>query len=337
MKKRVISAILSLSVLSASISVVPSVKVLGAEETNTPGIEQWGIPSGTIQTIEGVEFDDFITSFGEDAYIYYTDNKRILVVMSDGNMRHFTNGSINSSYSVVTMREGTEPPVKEINEKIGSGDDVKVIFYKYTDSDEYRFDVLNTEYKDMVFDMLKNDRNVLSIENRREIIEDEFRLENLYVSAEITSDEIINEYEAFDLKLLETIPETVKEQGYNLGFKFDNYKLNTPELYETFMKLKNSGINYKIEPLFAFESGGVGCVMSENVYTAEENDSCGDINLDCQIDVTDLSELSLALIGDRKLSEAQQKAADVDKDGKVTLSDLARMRQYLSKIITSFG
>ena len=117
MKKRVISAILSLSVLSASISVVPSVKVLGAEETNTPGIEQWLIPSGTIQTIEGVEFDDFITSFGEDAYIYYTDNKRILVVMSDGNMRHFTNGSINSSYSVVTMREGTEPPVKEINEK----------------------------------------------------------------------------------------------------------------------------------------------------------------------------------------------------------------------------
>ncbi|MGN0581659.1 MAG: dockerin type I repeat-containing protein [Oscillospiraceae bacterium] len=63
----------------------------------------------------------------------------------------------------------------------------------------------------------------------------------------------------------------------------------------------------------------------------------GDVNCDFTIDVTDLSELSLALIGDRKLSEIQQKLADVDKDGKVTLSDLARMRQYLSKIITSFG
>lgn len=63
----------------------------------------------------------------------------------------------------------------------------------------------------------------------------------------------------------------------------------------------------------------------------------GDVNCDFTIDVTDLSELSLALIGDRKLSEAQQKAADVDRDGKVTLSDLARMRQYLSKVITSFG
>ena len=63
----------------------------------------------------------------------------------------------------------------------------------------------------------------------------------------------------------------------------------------------------------------------------------GDINSDLKIDVTDLSELSLALIGDRKLSEIQQKLADVDKDGKVTLSDLARMRQYLSKVITSLG
>ena len=63
----------------------------------------------------------------------------------------------------------------------------------------------------------------------------------------------------------------------------------------------------------------------------------GDVNCDFTIDVTDLSELSLALIGDRKLSEIQQKVADVDGDGKVTLSDLARMRQYLSKIITSFS
>ncbi|MCI6582869.1 MAG: dockerin type I domain-containing protein [Oscillospiraceae bacterium] len=63
----------------------------------------------------------------------------------------------------------------------------------------------------------------------------------------------------------------------------------------------------------------------------------GDVNCDFTIDVTDLSELSLALIGDRKLSEIQQKVADVDGDGKVTLSDLARMRQYLSKVITSFG
>ena len=59
----------------------------------------------------------------------------------------------------------------------------------------------------------------------------------------------------------------------------------------------------------------------------------GDIDLNGTIDVTDLTELSLALIGDKELSDDQQKAADVDVDGAVTLADLARLQQYLSKKI----
>ena len=61
----------------------------------------------------------------------------------------------------------------------------------------------------------------------------------------------------------------------------------------------------------------------------------GDLNSDGIVDVTDLTELSLALLGDRNLSENQKKAADVDDDGAVTLADLARLRQYLSKKIDS--
>ena len=57
----------------------------------------------------------------------------------------------------------------------------------------------------------------------------------------------------------------------------------------------------------------------------------GDINGSGIIDVTDITELSLALLGDSELSAARQKAADVDGDGAVTLADLARLRQYLSK------
>ncbi|WP_044975443.1 dockerin type I repeat-containing protein [Ruminococcus sp. HUN007] len=59
----------------------------------------------------------------------------------------------------------------------------------------------------------------------------------------------------------------------------------------------------------------------------------GDINFNGSIDVTDLTELSLVLIGDKELSANQQKAADVDGDGAVTLADLARLQQYLSKKI----
>jgi len=61
----------------------------------------------------------------------------------------------------------------------------------------------------------------------------------------------------------------------------------------------------------------------------------GDVDCNGTIDVTDLTELSLALLGDNKLTEVQQKAADIDSDNLVTLADLARLQQYLSKKIDS--
>ena len=73
------------------------------------------------------------------------------------------------------------------------------------------------------------------------------------------------------------------------------------------------------------------------VFTLPDDDYAkGDINPDGIVDITDLTELSLALLGDRNLSENQKKAADVDGDGAVTIADLARLQQYLSKKITSF-
>ena len=59
----------------------------------------------------------------------------------------------------------------------------------------------------------------------------------------------------------------------------------------------------------------------------------GDIDLNDTIDVTDLTELSLALLGDKELTADQQKAADADGDEEVTIADLARLQQYLSKKI----
>ena len=61
----------------------------------------------------------------------------------------------------------------------------------------------------------------------------------------------------------------------------------------------------------------------------------GDINTDGKVDLTDLTELSLAIIEDKTLTESQIKAADIDENGKADLPDLARLRQYLSKVIDS--
>ena len=61
----------------------------------------------------------------------------------------------------------------------------------------------------------------------------------------------------------------------------------------------------------------------------------GDLDGNRTIDTTDLTLLSLTLIGDKTLSDVQMITADIDDDGNVTLADLARLQQYLSKKIDS--
>ncbi len=288
-----------------------------------------------------------ITSFGEGAFVYrYSNNKKAIVVTPEGKTYHFSNSNVwGLSYSVVTMREGKEPPVSEINEKIGAGDTPKVKFYKYADSNEYRFYILGEEYADTVLDILKNDKDVLSIENRQEITEDQFRLENLYVSTELTEDEFKKQYPSFALSSFEelggSLDDDKKEQGYTLGFRFNDYK-HTPELYEELIKLDNSGVKYEITPLIAMSSGGYAVAeMAETVYKSSGSDEAdvlvGDVDESGTIDVTDITDLSLAIIGDKDLTANQKKAADVDSDGAVTIADLARLQQYLSKKIDSLG
>ena len=68
----------------------------------------------------------------------------------------------------------------------------------------------------------------------------------------------------------------------------------------------------------------------------EEKFALGDLNGDEHIDVTDITILSTHLLCDKKMKRAGLKAADVDSDGEVALTDLARLRQYVSKIITEF-
>ena len=62
----------------------------------------------------------------------------------------------------------------------------------------------------------------------------------------------------------------------------------------------------------------------------------GDFDGDGKVDITDLSALSLYLIGDKEFTEAQINAADVTGDGNTDLADLAHLRQFLSKKTEKF-
>ena len=153
-----------------------------------------------------------------------------------------------------------------------------------------------------------------------------------FVSAETTNNEQIE-------KLLESFIEQnykgdarVYEENDFVHVEFRKTSANEPyfdttaisEDFDQFFKENN--IDFSLVVIEFLEGTSI-------IYNAEK---LGDINLNGTIDVTDLTELSLYLLGDRELTENQQKSADVDSDGAVTLADLARLQQYLSKKITSF-
>ena len=59
----------------------------------------------------------------------------------------------------------------------------------------------------------------------------------------------------------------------------------------------------------------------------------GDINNDGIVDLTDLSKFAILLVDKCEFTSLQTKVADFDKDGVAGLTDLARLRQYISKVI----
>ena len=57
----------------------------------------------------------------------------------------------------------------------------------------------------------------------------------------------------------------------------------------------------------------------------------GDLDGNGKVDVTDLTELSLYLVGDRKLDQYQLDMADMNYDGKTDIVDLATLKQKIAK------
>ncbi len=83
---------------------------------------------------------------------------------------------------------------------------------------------------------------------------------------------------------------------------------------------------YMTVPLYA-ESAVPKAKPSEYVH--------GDVNLDGVIDVTDITQLGLALVDKVVLDDIHFAYSDADYDGEVNLVDYATLRQYVSKKITS--
>ena len=78
-------------------------------------------------------------------------------------------------------------------------------------------------------------------------------------------------------------------------------------------------------------SGMIGSVNAASIEKTNTETVYGDLNFNGVADITDLSALSLYIIGDCKLDEAALKSADLNRDGKADLADLAELKMHLSK------
>ncbi len=84
------------------------------------------------------------------------------------------------------------------------------------------------------------------------------------------------------------------------------------------------------EKLVGFDEKGNPVVLnvSDDIQIAPI-ETVGDINGDSKTELTDLTELSLHLIGDKKLSDDELLRADVNNDEKVDLADLAALKMEI--------
>ena len=126
--------------------------------------------------------------------------------------------------------------------------------------------------------------------------------------------------------------------------------LRTIDTDEEVCSLKKFVVKHRNNPALHYASSGsyagndeytimtpaVALEEPENPVTETEV-IAGDLTGDRIVDITDLSYLSLYLIGDMELNDTQKKAADVDGDGEVKLADLAKMRQFLSRKVSSLS
>ena len=71
-------------------------------------------------------------------------------------------------------------------------------------------------------------------------------------------------------------------------------------------------------------------MMSVNPVSAAETRLYGDVNNNQVVDITDLSVLSLHLVGDTKFDDSQKDQMDLDRDGKCDIVDLATLRSFIS-------
>ncbi len=129
---------------------------------------------------------------------------------------------------------------------------------------------------------------------------------------------IIEKYEYIDS------PYVVAKKGFYLEY-FDKKKPEIPGKIWA-----NHAVFYEKKNFYeAIETRRTHYGISKEEIVSDEKIIYGDINGDTKVDITDLTLMSLYLLGDVKLNQSQLKAANVLNESKISIAALAHFKQYI--------
>lgn len=226
----------------------------------------------------------------------------------------------------------SELPLDEINLKI-----TPLFLVKSENSDfKYILNLNNSNSKSDIVDLFASYEQVYNITESTDIRSNSgCFIYNVTIKSDLTEEEVIQRYSNLELKITKIDINKDKGPMYTYTAQFQksiSISINDTLYYEELKRLVSDS-NVSLN-LCHYENGNMvdGDSFSSVLYEAYiSDDTNGDIDSNGKMDITDLSMLSLYLIGDLSLSEHQILLSDIDCNGIVNLADLALFRQKLSK------
>jgi len=336
--KRFVALATMVSVMSTGIS---GVRALGIVTDNVSPSVAWTesdismLKKPNTTCCVGGTIDDVLKLFDGDIWVHRVaienNPTTCFVVTPNGDIHDFTEHYL---YTLIRVNPNAEFPALDSDEGV-----------HFTESDKdngvYKLFITDKE-KERIYEQLKNCDEVISIDEARVVVKGYEYIQSFLTTSEKDEKELLEElqteFTSFDMSGENAINKTVLSDGtirYSVKIAIKKDEENRSwNACDDFRKLESMPSKYQIisgGPLTSpqLDENVAGL---KNVYTANlsADTNYGDIDQDGKVDISDLSLLSLYLIEETELSDAQLSPSDVTGDGTVNLSDLSRLKQFVS-------
>ena len=202
-------------------------------------------------------YKNLIGSFSPNAIVldYTRDNRAVLVINEDGSQHYFEDGGTKA---VVKLREGVPPPENEINEKLGT-DSVRFI-----KNDDGTYTMNAGDLNEKVYEILKENNDVLSIDEVQTINEYDFSINRMFIDSDDSPTDIIEKYSELNLV---SVPNPSAAPGENTDTQFYFCQIDrTPASFEALKKLQDSGVKYDLYIMNYSDTGRAYSEYSSNKF-----------------------------------------------------------------------